>query len=96
MVQQENEIAQAAGRLAECQRTMAALNLQLKSLATLEDFLPEAKTPESNGEVMEELKGEPKILDFSSPLEQIGGQSVVCSGTQDLSLSQSQSSFPHR
>lgn len=94
MVQQENEIAQAAGRLAECQRTMAALNLQLKSLATLEDFLPEAKTPESNGEVMEELNGEPKILDFSSPLEQIGGQSVLCSGTQDLSLSQS--SFPHR
>lgn len=59
-----------------------------------EDFLPEAKIPESNGEVMEELNGEPKILDFSSPLEQIGDQSVLCSGTQDLSLSQS--SFPHR
>lgn len=82
MALQENEIAQAYGRLAECQKTMAALNLQFKSLATLEDFLPEAKTPESSGELMGQLEGEPKILDFSSSLEKLGGQSVLCSNTQ--------------
>lgn len=76
MALQENEIAQASGRLAECQKTTAALNLQLKSLATLEDFLSEAKAPESSGEVMGQLEGEPDILDFTSSLEKIGGQSV--------------------
>ncbi|GMG99842.1 hypothetical protein Nepgr_001682 [Nepenthes gracilis] len=38
-MQQEKEIAVAAGKLTECQKTIASLGRQLKSLATLEDFL---------------------------------------------------------
>ncbi|WOK96425.1 hypothetical protein Cni_G05132 [Canna indica] len=67
-VLQENEVTQAAGRLAKCQETIATLNLQLKSLATLDDFLLQAKTPESSGET-KELRGEPKTLDFTDSPE---------------------------
>ncbi|KAJ4951599.1 hypothetical protein NE237_028431 [Protea cynaroides] len=36
---QDKELTVAAGKLAECQKTIASLGRQLKSLATLEDFL---------------------------------------------------------
>ncbi|XWS21626.1 hypothetical protein CRYUN_Cryun30bG0070700 [Craigia yunnanensis] len=35
----QDDLAVAAGKLAECQKTIASLGQQLKSLATLEDFL---------------------------------------------------------
>ncbi|KAG8633121.1 filament-like plant protein isoform X2 [Manihot esculenta] len=35
----QEDLAAAAGKLAECQKTIASLGKQLKSLATLEDFL---------------------------------------------------------
>lgn len=35
----QEDLALAAGKLAECQKTIASLGNQLKSLATLEDFL---------------------------------------------------------
>ncbi|GMI90864.1 vesicle tethering 1 [Hibiscus trionum] len=35
----QEDLATAAGKLAECQKTIASLGQQLKSLATLEDFL---------------------------------------------------------
>ncbi|XP_050379560.1 filament-like plant protein [Argentina anserina] len=38
-IQQEQELALAASKFAECQKTIASLGQQLKSLATLEDFL---------------------------------------------------------
>ncbi|OVA11470.1 Filament-like plant protein [Macleaya cordata] len=38
-IKQEKELAVAAGKLAECQKTIASLGQQLKSLATLEDFM---------------------------------------------------------
>lgn len=38
----QEELAIAAGKLAECQKTIASLGKQLKSLATLEDFLTDA------------------------------------------------------
>ncbi|OMP01155.1 hypothetical protein COLO4_12114 [Corchorus olitorius] len=44
-VQQDKEIAIAAGKLAECQKTIASLGQQLKSLATLEDFLIDYDKP---------------------------------------------------
>ncbi|GAB4835517.1 hypothetical protein Ancab_000426 [Ancistrocladus abbreviatus] len=44
-VQQEKELAVAAGRLAECQKTIISLGKQLKSLATLEDFLIDLEKP---------------------------------------------------
>ncbi|GAB4855736.1 hypothetical protein Ancab_024380 [Ancistrocladus abbreviatus] len=44
-IQQEKELAVAAGKLAECQKTIASLGRQLKSLATLEDFLTDLEKP---------------------------------------------------
>lgn len=49
----QEDLAVAAGKLAECQKTIASLGNQLKSLATLEDFLidtanlPEFSAPAS-------------------------------------------------
>lgn len=43
----QEELTAATGKLAECQRTIASLGQQLKSLATLEDFLIDsASVPE--------------------------------------------------
>lgn len=42
---QEKELAVAASKLAECQKTIASLGRQLNSLATLEDFLTESEKP---------------------------------------------------
>lgn len=43
----QEDLAVAAGKLAECQKTIASLGNQLKSLATLEDFLIDsANVPE--------------------------------------------------
>ncbi|KAF8404087.1 hypothetical protein HHK36_008967 [Tetracentron sinense] len=44
-IKQEKELAMAAGKLAECQKTIASLGQQLKSLATLEDFLIDSEKP---------------------------------------------------
>lgn len=38
-IKQDKELALAASRFAECQKTIASLGQQLKSLATMEDFL---------------------------------------------------------
>ncbi|KOM30545.1 hypothetical protein LR48_Vigan01g009900 [Vigna angularis] len=51
-LKQEKEIALAADRFAECQKTIASLGQQLKCLATLEDFLLDSENPmESTCEV---------------------------------------------
>lgn len=42
---QEEELASAASRFAECRKTIESLGLQLKSLATLEDFLLDSENP---------------------------------------------------
>ncbi|KAM3683124.1 hypothetical protein ACJW31_12G123300 [Castanea mollissima] len=45
----QEDLAVAAGKLAECQKTIASLGNQLKSLATLEDFLIDpANLPENS------------------------------------------------
>ncbi|KAF7840157.1 filament-like plant protein 3 [Senna tora] len=44
-LKQEKEFALAASRFAECQKTIASLGHQLKSLATLEDFLVDSQNP---------------------------------------------------
>ncbi|XP_028770555.1 filament-like plant protein [Neltuma alba] len=44
-LKQEKELALAANRFAECQKTIASLGNQLKSLATLEDFLLDSENP---------------------------------------------------
>ena len=41
---QETELAKAAGKLADCQKTIASLSTQLKSLADFDELLPETET----------------------------------------------------
>lgn len=42
---QDKELALASSKFAECQKTIASLGQQLKSLATLEDFLLDSDNP---------------------------------------------------
>uniref|UniRef100_A0A0A9EU19 Filament-like plant protein 3 n=1 Tax=Arundo donax TaxID=35708 RepID=A0A0A9EU19_ARUDO len=42
-IRKEKELAKAAGKLADCQKTIASLSSKLKSLADLDDFLPETE-----------------------------------------------------
>ncbi|ONI14465.1 hypothetical protein PRUPE_4G281900 [Prunus persica] len=44
-IKQEKELALAANRFAECQKTIASLGQQLKSLTTLEDILVDSESP---------------------------------------------------
>ncbi|GMY12581.1 filament-like plant protein 3 [Fagus crenata] len=44
-IKQEKELAVAASKFAECQKTIASLGQHLKSLATLEDFLTDSENP---------------------------------------------------
>ncbi|TKY73781.1 Filament plant protein 3 [Spatholobus suberectus] len=44
-LKQEKELALAASKFAECRKTIESLGLQLKSLATLEDFLLDSESP---------------------------------------------------
>ncbi|CAN6231814.1 unnamed protein product [Urochloa humidicola] len=39
-IRKENELAKAAGKLEDCQKRIASLSSQLKSLADLDEFLP--------------------------------------------------------
>ncbi|XP_031247401.1 filament-like plant protein 3 isoform X2 [Pistacia vera] len=48
---QEKELGVAANKFAECQKTIASLSRQLRSLATLEDFLDSDTSLEFTGEV---------------------------------------------
>ncbi|XP_038989834.1 uncharacterized protein LOC103701393 [Phoenix dactylifera] len=47
-IKKEKELAVAAGKLAECQKTIASLGQQLKSLTALDDFMLEAEKLEPN------------------------------------------------
>lgn len=50
-INQEEELAVAASKFAECQKTIASLGQQLRSLATLDDFLIDSEKPlEHTGE----------------------------------------------
>ncbi|XP_039041644.1 filament-like plant protein [Hibiscus syriacus] len=69
----QEDLATAAGKLAECQKTIASLGKQLKSLATLEDFLINTRSiPEypTGGSSIPKAGGEPwnlRSYETSSP-----------------------------
>ncbi|XWS33099.1 hypothetical protein CRYUN_Cryun22dG0049600 [Craigia yunnanensis] len=102
-VQQDKEIAIAASKLAECQKTIASLGQQLKSLATLEDFLIDSDKPlglvdgglqcPKNGE--EQLKLGSTDMDFSkrgSESSKIVGEYVKYSENGNVM----ESTLPHK
>ncbi|KAM0946286.1 putative filament-like plant protein [Dioscorea sansibarensis] len=51
-LKQEKELVLAAGKLAECQKTIASLSEQLRSLTSIEELAAEAAKPEVNGVCM--------------------------------------------
>ncbi|KAJ0972022.1 hypothetical protein J5N97_019981 [Dioscorea zingiberensis] len=52
-LKQEKELFVAAGKLAECQKTIASLSEQLRSLTSIEELTTEAAKPEVNGGFMD-------------------------------------------
>lgn len=90
----------AAGNLAECQKTIASLGKQLKSLATFEDFLIDSEHPlELNGgSVFSRDDESPSVRDFVSrtntdPIKTpISGTSVPVANGTNVESPQSSSS----
>lgn len=56
-VKQEKDMAMAAEKMAECQRTIASLSSQLKSLASLDDVVVEFEKTELNGALLDISNG---------------------------------------
>lgn len=88
----QEDLALAAGKLAECQKTIASLGNQLKSLATLEDFLIDTASIPPSPSLIAQAGGEmwklhsndtfsPKRDSTSSKLLADGGS---CSGPSSL------------
>ncbi|KAJ8773370.1 hypothetical protein K2173_028547 [Erythroxylum novogranatense] len=80
----QEDLAVAAGKLAECQKTIASLGQQLKSLATLEDFFSDASSlPEfsTGGSRMHRVSGEPWRLHSNETFSPKGesGSSMIAS-----------------
>ncbi|KAL9393495.1 hypothetical protein Peur_012780 [Populus x canadensis] len=66
-ITQEKELAVAASKLAECQKTISSLGLQLKSLATLEDLLDSDNSSDvSSEESKDHENGERWRLDLGN------------------------------
>ncbi|KAI9113389.1 hypothetical protein K1719_015914 [Acacia pycnantha] len=95
----QEDLALAAGKLAECQKTIASLGNQLKSLATLEDFLIDtASIPEfsASPSLVARAGGETWKLhsnDSFSPKRETSS-SKVGEGSSSPSLNKSEGSPP--
>ncbi|TKW34901.1 hypothetical protein SEVIR_2G336900v4 [Setaria viridis] len=75
-IRKEKELAKAAGKLADCQKTIASLSSQLKSLADFDEFLPGM---ESGGATSADSwdGGDPKLLQPASYPSQFGCLAVT-------------------
>lgn len=71
---QEKELAHAAGKLADCQKTIASLSRQLKSLADFDEFIP---VVENDGALTESWDGDLKLFDSASYPAQFGCLAVT-------------------
>ncbi|XP_010911870.2 uncharacterized protein [Elaeis guineensis] len=90
-IKQEKERVLASGKLAECQKTIASLNRQLKSLASLDDFLLEAENPDLNGDSLN-LRGQNLRTVYSSSSPEKFVSSSPLNGEVSGSLESSSSS----
>ncbi|KAG1328018.1 filament-like plant protein 3 [Cocos nucifera] len=90
-IKQEKERVLASGKLAECQKTIASLNRQLKSLASLDDFLLEAEKPDLNGDSLN-LRGQNLRTVYSSSSPEKFGSSTLLNGKVSGSPESSSSS----
>ncbi|XP_026658650.2 filament-like plant protein 3 [Phoenix dactylifera] len=90
-IKQEKERTLAAGKLAECQKTIASLNRQLKSLASLDDFLLEAEKQDLNGD-SQNLRGQNLRTVYSSSSPENLGSSTLLNGKESGSQESTSSS----
>lgn len=74
-IRKETELAKAAGKLADCQKTIASLSSQLKSLADFDELLPETET--SGADSADAWDGDLKLLHPASYPTQIGCLAVT-------------------
>ncbi|TQD88853.1 hypothetical protein C1H46_025597 [Malus baccata] len=101
----QEDLAVAAGKLADCQKTIASLGNQLKSLATLEDFLidsgslpgftavaPQVPKADENWKLHSNVTDSPKRDSVSKPADESSGPSVNRSRNEDNSPPSSSSS----
>ncbi|XP_048431084.1 LOW QUALITY PROTEIN: filament-like plant protein [Pyrus x bretschneideri] len=101
----QEDLAVAAGKLADCQKTIASLGNQLKSLATLEDFLidsgslpgftavaPQVPKADENWKLHSNVTYSPKRDSVSKPADESSGPSVNRSRNEDNSPPSSSSS----
>ncbi|KAL6656580.1 hypothetical protein ACP70R_004360 [Stipagrostis hirtigluma subsp. patula] len=58
-IRKEKELARAAGKLADCQKTIASLSSQLKSMTDFDDFLPGTENDATSADAWE---GDVKLL----------------------------------
>jgi hypothetical protein len=72
---QETELAKAAEKLADCQKTIASLSSQLKSLADFDEFPPETET--SGADSDDAWDSDLKLLQPASYPTQIGCLAVT-------------------
>uniref|UniRef100_A0A1D1XXA9 Filament-like plant protein n=1 Tax=Anthurium amnicola TaxID=1678845 RepID=A0A1D1XXA9_9ARAE len=93
---QEKELAVAAGKLADCQKTIASLGEQLRSLGSLEDFMFEdEKAGYKGGSAVSKLEGMMEKLYLNSSESINGGTGLLNGGgTHSPPSSSSSSSFP--
>lgn len=73
-IKKEKELAHAAGKLADCQKTIASLSRQLKSLADFDEFMP---VVENDDALTESWDGDLKLFDSASYPAQFGCLAVT-------------------
>jgi len=74
-IRKEKELAKAAGKLADCQKTIASLSSQLKSLADFDEFLPGTET--GGAASADTWDGDLKLIHPASYPAQIGYLAVT-------------------
>ncbi|KAI4336477.1 hypothetical protein L6164_014999 [Bauhinia variegata] len=93
-LKQETELALAATRFAECQKTIASLGQQLKSLATLEDFLLDTEIPpELTCEVKQSPQNGGQTLKSHRSLPKRGSESSISLNPSSITNEKSRNSF---
>ncbi|XP_062190327.1 filament-like plant protein 3 [Phragmites australis] len=73
-IRKEKELAKAAGKLADCHKTIASLSSQLKSLADFDEFLPGTEDGDASSDTWD---GDTKLLHPASYPAQIGCLAVT-------------------
>ncbi|KAL1308953.1 filament-like plant protein isoform X1 [Arachis ipaensis] len=92
----QEDLALAAGKLAECQKTIASLGNQLKSLATLEDFFIDTASIPASPSLVAQASGELWKLhsnDTFSP-KRDSNTSGLAVGSSGQSLNKNEESLP--